>query len=276
MSSQLYFMQLSNVHLSPKYNLIAKIIYILSFKSIDFRIHKQIYSLRSSLSLLIADRFDYTVVNGPFTGMKISPSLSWGSASLAGKILGTYESGVISVLHSLMKDRPQINFINLGAADGYFSVAAARYSNVDLSYAFELLSASHSSILQNAKLNNVASKIILKGAATTQSILSLPPEHLQNSLILCDIEGAEYSLFTDEVISFLSKSYLIIELHDKCSSRSDSLIERLRSTYSCSFINQDDFAHSVSQITDFTDFERALINMEGRHYEGVWCVCVPF
>jgi len=268
-------MQLINVKLDPKYDFIAKIIYILSFKTIDFRIQKQVYSLRSSLSTLIAEKYDYTVVNGPFTGMKISPSLSWGSASLAGKILGTYECGVISTLDSFIKAQPYLNFINLGAADGYFSVAAARYSNVGFSYAFELISASHSSILKNARLNNVENKIIVKGAATIQSLLSLPAEHIVNSLILCDIEGAEYSLFTDDLISFLSKSYLIIELHDPFSSRNNYFIQRLMATFACSFIKQDDFTSSVSQITQFTDFERALINMEGRHYEGVWCVCVP-
>ena len=157
-------MQLKNIKQSKLERFLAKFIYLITFKKVDFRIEKQIFKFRSHLGEKIFNRTDGKVINGPFKGMHINKDLSWGTASLSGKLLGIYEFGVLSELEKILKENKIENFINLGAADGFFSIGVARKECIKKCICFEINQKSHLSIIKKQK--KVFDKLEIYGEAS--------------------------------------------------------------------------------------------------------------
>lgn len=264
-------MQLKNIKQSKIERFLAKFIYLITLKKIDFRLEKQIFKFRSFLGQKIFNQSDGRVMYGPFKGMKVDKDLSWGTASLSGKLLGLYENGVLKELDKILKEEKIQTFINLGAADGFFSVGVARNKKIKKCICFEINKNSHKSIIRNAKKNNVFEKFSIFGEASTEDLVNLDWDSLGNCLLLSDIEGCEYELFNNQLIKKMNNCILIIEIHDDFK-KLDKLKENLQKYFLIDIIYQDD-SSSCKFIREFTDFERAIIRMEGRHYEGQWLIC---
>ena len=73
------------------------------------------------------------------------------------------------------------------------------------------------SVRQNAELNNLNSGLEIKGRVDSNIVNNLKEYKLnpKKTVILCDIEGAEFTIFTAELLTFLTGATIIIELHDK-------------------------------------------------------------
>ena len=216
------------------------------------------------------------VDRGPFKGMHLGTKIHWGKADVAAKIFGLYESEVLDVI----KDKTFDSLINLGAADGYYPIGMLMHNMVQHAYCFEENPLGKEYINKNAQLNNVNSGISLYGIADSQFYNQLPKGASNgNNLILCDIEGGEFDLFTDDVVAEFNKSTFIIELHDfkfdKAQKKRNTLIDRFKDFNVKIIQSKPKQWTNIEQITKLGDNDRALICSEGRRVLGEWLIATP-
>jgi hypothetical protein len=88
----------------------------------------------------------------------------------------------------------------------------------------------------------------------------------KRSFILCDCEGYEFDLFTEEVIEKLTNCDLIIELHDKINPLiSSTLIKRFEKTHYQQILEtQDRNFEDYPELNDFSTLEKKILISEGR------------
>ena len=135
-------------------------------------------------------------------------------------------------------------------------------------------------INENAKLNRLNGGISIYGRADSQFYKQLPDGVIGgNNLVLCDIEGGEFDLFTDEVISAFSQSSFIIEIHDfkfdDGKNKRKALIDSFKD-FDVEMVKSKPKQWSdIDQITELSDNDRALVCSEGRRVLGEWLVATP-
>lgn len=150
------------------------------------------------------------VVTGPFRGMRYIHE-STGSA-LCPKILGTYEKELHAIVESIIARRPAC-IIDIGAAEGYYAVGFALRLPDCKVIAFESDPRGQELLRQLALLNGVADRIEIKGHCSVQSLEASLAANLENCVVICDAEGAEFELLDPNKIPNLVRVSLIVELH---------------------------------------------------------------
>ncbi len=249
-------------------------------KSYDYlRFKYAINSRRAELAIMIARACGWRVRNGPFAGMQISTSNWWGQTDLASKILGFYEAEVLSVLLSVDKARYP-NFLDFGAADGYYAVGCT-YSNLFANaYAFEMSVDGQNVIRENAQINQMSERVHIFGYADENFDSLIPTLVLSETVVLIDIEGGEFELLNERVLGKLQQSILIVELHefmvDDGAAKLSSLINRLQKIYKITWLKTG--ARDLSGfdvLAHLNDTDRWLICSEGRTQLQSWIVCEP-
>ncbi len=154
------------------------------------------------------------VKHGPFAGMKILESSSWG-CDKAGKLLGFYEAELLQDLCSVLAETDNI-FIDIGAADGYYAIGSLIASLTNHCIAYELTENGRRITLENAKQAGVEDRLTIRGACDVgfaHEILAMNRKNKQ-IVILCDIEGFEFEIFTPANLALLKEAILFIEIHD--------------------------------------------------------------
>ncbi len=249
-------------------------------RSYDYiRFKRAINFRRKQLAIQIAELHDWEVAYGPFKGMKISRSNWWGQTDLASKILGFYEYEVLETLTSIDKARYK-NFIDLGAADGYYAVGMIHAKLFDKAICFEMSDQGRQVIQKNVMLNDLSEAICILGYADESFDSLIPDIQLSESVVLIDIEGAEFNLLTSNLIDKLKNSFLLIELHEFMVRDGESqllwLIERLKKCFHINWLTTG--SRNLSQFKDleeFNDTDRWLLCSEGRTKLQKWLVCRP-
>ena len=216
------------------------------------------------------------VKRGLFEGMHLGEEIHWGKADVASKIFGLYESEVIEFI----KDKHYKSLINLGAADGYYPIGILMKKMAKHAYCFEENPLGAKYINANAKLNRLNGDISIYGRADSQFYKQLPDGVIGgNNLVLCDIEGGEFDLFTDEVISVFSQSSFIIEIHDfkfdDGKNKRKALIDSFKDFDIEMVKSRPKRWSDIDQITELSDNDRALVCSEGRRVLGEWLVATP-
>ena len=164
----------------------------------------------------IAKKYNYTVQNGIFKGLKIQEKQWWGIGDVAIKCLGYYEIEVQDIIERVQRENNLNTFIDVGGADGYFALGLIKNKIFEQSIIFEISSLGRKSIKNGSRLNQVEDRILIYGEATQSNLSHILNENdieLKNTLLLCDIEGEEYNLINQDLLNFLRDSYIIIELH---------------------------------------------------------------
>ena len=175
---------------------------------------------------------DATVLGGPFAGMRYVESSV--CSMLAPKILGSYEAelhGVLGLLFALPYDR----IINLGCGEGYYATGMALRLPQARVYAFDVDATARRLCEELAQRNGVADRVHVGDAADPQLIEELAGD---NTLIVCDVEGAELSVLPPEPGPRVGRSDLLIELHDFVDPGiSAAILSRFATTHSPSLID---------------------------------------
>jgi tRNA G37 N-methylase Trm5 len=171
-------------------------------------------------------------------------------------------------------------FIDLGAADGFFGIGALISKKYKKSYCFEITHEGQEAIIKNAKLNHVENDVIIEGLADQNFMDLIPNNELKKALILCDIEGGEFDLFTDEALIKLKNNLIVIEIHDFLVENGEEKLSKL--LLRCSNIFDYKFLTTTSRdlsnfdaLNDLTDNQRWLICSEGRPSLMKWLVLSP-
>lgn len=233
---------------------------------------------RQSLSLELSKRLKHTVKYGPFSGMKFSHDNWWGGSDRGAMLLGIYES---EVLNSIMTTPKKYNvFVDLGAADGYYSIGSLISRRFKTSYSFEISAKGRAVIQQNAILNKVENKLHIFGEATQDFYLSIPKKDLDKAVIVIDIEGGEFSLLNKESFSYLKKSIIYIELHEWFFEDGKKKLQKLMNDAKpffkiSSLTTTSRDLSKFSELADYADSERWLIASEGRSKLMTWLKLDP-
>lgn len=138
-----------------------------------------------------------------------------------------------------------------------------------MSYAFEISANGRDIISKNAALNKVSGKLKIFGEATKDFYKEIPKKHIDKSVILIDIEGAEFSLLNREVLEHIKKSIIFIELHDWIfkdgKKKLEMLMKDIRPFFKVSTLRTASRDLSrFSELSEYSDSERWLIASEGR------------
>ena len=227
---------------------------------------------RSYLSKHISNIFNHKVHYGPFKGLVLGKTL-WGTTDRASMILGLYEQEVLNSIVRLPKKYKF--FIDLGAADGYYAIGVLKNQFFSKSFCFEMSEKGRQIIQENAELNHVEKDITIHGVATKDFYKLIPNINLSHSVMLVDIEGAEFDLFDYECLKTFRKSIIFIELHESLVknglNKKNKLIENAKHFFKVSELTTT--ARDLScfqELKDLNDNDRWLICSEGRDKLMTW------
>jgi hypothetical protein len=151
-----------------------------------------------------------TVQSGPFKGMKYPKAESFGSA-LAPKLTGSYECELHDYFE-LIYSNDYSSIVDIGCAEGYYAVGFAMRFPQAYVYAFDTNTDATMQCQEMARLNGVSNRFTVGDFCDSRFLAQLA-EH-RKCLIICDIEGGEKDLFSDDLISHLRFHDLLIETHD--------------------------------------------------------------
>ena len=249
----------------------SKVRKLLSLKS-------DIVKAKEKVLLHLLNMHKATVAYGPFKGMKLSQDVWWGKFDLSTKMLGVYEHHVLSQIVDLSAT---VNgpFVDVGAADGYFAIGVAKSELMDKVYAYEISEKGRQSLRENALLNNCLDRVIIDSEANYDSLAGLLAEHRQ-ALFLIDIEGAEYGLLNNDVLSLLRNSTVIVELHpwiiEGGYEMQEALLSNVDKWFDARFIERKTYnPNEFEELLEFSDDERLLAFSEGRVKLIQWLVLTP-
>jgi hypothetical protein len=153
---------------------------------------------------------DLVVRHGPFKGLRYPEAFAIGS-SLFPKLLGSYERELAEILESICSE-PYTEIIDVGCAEGYYAVGLALRIPAARVWAFDTDQRAMALCRQMAALNGVAHRLTLGTHCDTATVASLPLSG--RPLLVCDCEGYENRLFSDELVPVLRNASLLIESHD--------------------------------------------------------------
>jgi hypothetical protein len=164
------------------------------------------------------------VRHGPFKGMRYIRE-SFGSLLLP-KILGSYEEPIHEwIEEAIVKKYDTV--IDVGCAEGYYAVGLALALPNSNIFARDIDEKAQELIKKLAEINNVEN-ILVGGELTHREISRLP----NNSLLMCDIEGAEVELLDPSKAPKLRNVDIIVEAHDLLRpNTTEVLIERFSDTH---------------------------------------------
>lgn len=222
---------------------------------------------RRRVSSEVYDLLGGVVRYGPFKGLALEKNNWWGGADFGSMLLGLYEKEVLDFLFSAKFD-PFENFVDVGAADGYYAVGMLRAGRMRRARCFELSEEGQRTIAANAATNGVTGQIQVLGAADHMFYEKLNDLDPARTVILIDAEGAEFEILDEGSLSALRQATLIIEVHnwvDDFWAKYETLLTRASSFFEIHFL-----APAVRDLTqfpelnDFTDDNRYLLCSEGR------------
>lgn len=243
-------------------------------------IEKAVVKLRRKrVSRRLFEKHRGIVQSGLFKGLSLDGESNISQGPLAMKLFGLYEKVVFD---KIAECAPFGDIVNLGAADGYFSLGLLKAGMGQRSICFEITESGRAAVRRNAQRNGLADRVVVLGAADAQLATRLAEVDfkVERALVLCDIEGAEFTVLSRDVLQALGGATLIVELHDRIHSgkpdQRDALIANLPANCRHKVIKTipPDWA-GITDIEALSDNDRALVLSEGRRAIGEWLVVTP-
>jgi hypothetical protein len=222
--------------------------------------------------LLILKEFQHTIHTGPFKGMQYI-SVANGSV-LAPKIVGTYERELHGVIEQVIASGYK-NIVDIGSAEGYYAVGLAYRLKHDPGvriFAYDTNKAALANVDKLATLNNVRDKISINGYCEVDALNVFAGKE---TMVICDIEGAEKELIDPVKAPGILQYDFLIEVHDggdRSSAIKDVLRNRFSNTHTITMIpytGRGAADYRLIQWTGDINQKKAMID-EGRIYGLEW------
>lgn len=156
-------------------------------------------------------------------------------SQLPPKYFGTYECELIPILEELSRIAfPTI--IDVGAAEGFYAVGCAiKWPNSQV-IAFETSAHGRDSIGELARLNGVSSRVTILGHCEVKALAEAVPCSGE-SLVIVDVEGAEYDLLQPSLIPALQGADILVEVHERVHPDLEATLkQRFAATHSATVI----------------------------------------
>ena len=207
------------------------------------------------------------VAYGPFKGMTLRDKRWWGDLDLGSQCLGLYEKEIIDLFAQMTPHQYGV-FLDIGAADGYYTTGALYSGLFDKAIAFEQSASGRDAIVDGWKLNGAPGELIVRGEASEQSILDLPQDLFNNALVLVDIEGAEFDLFDEAYLDRLSEATILIEIHNWIEGfrfKYHNFLENAAQRFDIELLERSGLPNQFfPELRGYTDDNRMLMLSEGR------------
>ena len=204
------------------------------------------------------------IFGGPFEGMEFLDEVSEGC--YLPKLLGIYESEIHDYILSIVKKKPDV-FINIGSAEGYYSVGLKRLLPETDVFAFDVdLNAQNKCKILSEK-NSV--KVSIEGEFTEDIMKEFKGK---NIFLMCDIEGFEAELFNAENIKLFKDCDICMELHEYNGIHNVKTLPKLfEKFHDIEIIYQKGKNFSVPNIIHkFSHLDILLAAWEWRSYPTPW------
>ncbi len=222
---------------------------------------------QARISLELFDILNGVVKYGPFTGLHLDRETWWGKLDLGSQCLGLYEKEILNLIDATEAGRFS-TFIDIGAADGYYAIGMLVSGKVGRTICFEQTEKGRSVIAENWKKNHSVGELTILGEANAASFAALNRADLNNALVLVDVEGFEFDLLTDEVLSLLKSSTVVIEIHhwmDNFLDKYTTFLRHAANYFEVEVIERVERETSnLPELRDFTDDNRLLLTSERR------------
>ena len=173
------------------------------------------------------------VSDGPFKGM-VYPESTVAERNLINKFIGAYEKQLYPWLETAIAKKPK-KIVNIGSADGYYSVGLAMRCPQATVYSFDTDRWARNATQALVDENGVNNVEVLAYCDTKW----LKSNISEDTLLLIDCEGAEMHLADASQIPSLLKADLVIELHEHVAP---GVEEAIRSWYGST--------HNISAVDD--------------------------
>ncbi len=213
------------------------------------------------------------IFQGPFKGMNFfSNPGDISEGCFVPKIIGSYESELHSFIDDLKINKPNV-VINIGAAEGYYSVGLKLMLEDTDVIAYDIDPKSKEKTLELSKLNNV--NISCRDEFFSSELDGLEEKDI---FILCDIEGAELNLFNEDEIVKYKNCRLIIETHStKIGHSKDILPDLFSKTHDIEVIEQigSDSFEVPKIISQSNHLDILLSKWECRTHPTPWLALTP-
>lgn len=228
---------------------------------------------RMALSEWLFDRYFGIVQSGLFKGMALSrETVSGIDGDLAPRILGTYEQELHAPLADLLQREPK-TVVNVGAAEGHYTVGLARLLPWSTVIAYEPDPKARGICLQTAQMNKVASGVHVRGACTTESLQKDLDDH-SPALLVMDCEGAELAIMAGLRKGSMDKADFVIECHDFIEPRTTVGLKSLfQGTHYLRSVHEDEALRLLPHdLRHWSSSQKALAMCEFRACPMHWLV----
>lgn len=214
------------------------------------------------------------VQSGPFSGMRMLDLSARGDGDIAPKLLGVYEQELHTALERFAG--PYDAMVDVGCAEGYYSVGLALRHPGTPMMAFDTDSAALEILAKMADLNGCSEQMRLGDFCDPDALIA----HLADaprSLIIADCEGYEKTLFTPEVARAAARSDVIIECHDIWDPDITPSIQRaFTDTHRVETVYASGRDPNVFDfMSELTDWQRWRAVWERRGNRQNWLICEP-
>lgn len=160
------------------------------------------------------------VFTGPFKGMRLSNDIM--PNFLLSRYVGAYEHELAPTV-SAAAALPYDDVINIGCAEGYYAVGMARLMPNTRVHAFDILASAREKCARLAALNGVADRLRIGELFTPERFADFAG---RRALVICDIEGGEFSLLDPVASPALADMDLIVEIHTNGADRTAESFQR--------------------------------------------------
>lgn len=212
---------------------------------------------------------EYRVLNGAFKDLKY-PSLDITEATLVPKIVGSYEYQLQPWLKKIVATNYS-DILDVGSAEGYYAVGLAKLMPAATVHCYDINERDIEFSKKMAHANGV-NNLTWNTFCDTNTLLNFP--YRGKTLVICDCEGYELELFTEEVIKKCKEVDFLIELHDIINPViSGKLLANFQFTHTFSITNNLNVDYGVlNGLHNLSEEEKlfALFEHRGGLYKNVF------
>lgn len=188
------------------------------------------------------------------------------------KLLGCYEQPLQPYIEAAIQANYPV-VINIGCAEGYYSVGMARRMPNTKILAFDLNPIAQKVCAELAVKNGVADRIEIGALFQLQDFAKFSRQRI---LVLCDIEGAERELLNPQIAPALADMDLIVESHDcLISGMTNLLIERFSQTHEITLVQdngQRNLVNAPAWFNNLAHLDQLLAVWEWRSGATPWLI----
>jgi hypothetical protein len=215
------------------------------------------------------------VQTGPFTGIMLIPRYMWGDGDTAAKLMGVYEDELHDFVEQAIAQEPDL-VINVGSAEGYYSVGFARRLPTVKVIAVDIDPRAAGIVRDTATANQLTNLEAITHMVD-HAWLEQQCQQPTKPLLIFDCEGAELDLLDPAKVNSLLKCSVMVECHD-CMNPviTDTLVSRFQSTHDIQQVSQTyKDSYQFDFLQHLSDCDKWALVHEGRPSTMSWLYMVP-